>query len=745
MTEAPETPLAGVHVVEDATSLAATYAGFLLAELGAEVVRVEARDQPRLPGDLVLQRGKRSLDRAADATRRALLAGADVLLRDGGVAPPGDGVIDCSVTTWGTRPHPRALPDSEPLVHAATGVQALQWSWGQRPVWLVTPMAAYMTGMLGALGVTAALFAERRGAPAQRVEVSSVSGALALNSGTYVRGPGHRGYLAATGDPLGLYPTYGLYRTADGWLFVGALTQAFWVNLMTLLERVDLLVHPLLQVSPLAFGTPEIRTLVRTSIEPLFAARPTAEWTRLLRDADIPCGAVQSRTGFLHDPEAELLGLVADVDDPVLGRTRQAVAPAEFSDTPAPAPRAAPRPGADTDALATAGWRRAPAAGGPGPTSCLEGVRVLDLTSFIAGPFCPMLLADLGADVVKIESADGDPFRMTAFGFVGWNRGKRSLVLDLKRPEGATVLLDLARAADAVVDNFRAGVLDRLGLGWDRLHAANPRLVHTSITGFGSSGPLAALPGFDPVFQARSGLVAAQGGADEPVMHVIAYNDYCAGALGALATVAALVARERTGRGQRVDVSLFRTAYAAQAGEMVDYPGRPPLPVGGRDFAGSSAGARLYACRDRWLCVVASSPDERAALGRLAGTVLADDAPADGAAAQAVAAFLASLPRADALARLDAAGVPAAACLDFDELFTDDFLAARFFTTQDHPELGRLQMPGPFIRFSATPIVYQRSAPLLGAGGADVLAALGYAPERIARLVADGVVGRSPS
>src|SRR5262249_4257713 len=183
-----------------------------------------------------------------------------------------------------------------------------------------------------------------------------------------------------------------------------------------------------------------------------------------------------------------------------------------------------------------------PAARAPG--TCLEGIRVLDLASFIAGPFCPMLLADLGAEVLKIESPDGDPFRMAAFGFVGWNRGKRSIVLDLKRSEGRDVFLDLVRRADVVVDNFRGGVMDRLGIGWDVPGAVNERLVHTSITGYGSSGPLAALPGFDPIFQAGSGLMAAQGGTDDPVFHMIAYTDYSAGTLSALATVAALLARE---------------------------------------------------------------------------------------------------------------------------------------------------------------------------------------------------------
>jgi len=348
-----------------------------------------------------------------------------------------------------------------------------------------------------------------------------------------------------------------------------------------------------------------------------------------------------------------------------------------------------------------------------------------------------MLLADLGAEVLKIESADGDPFRMAAFGFVGWNRGKRSLVLDLKRPEGRDVFLDLARCADVVVDNFRGGVMERLGIGWERLRAVNDRLVHTSITGYGSSGPLATLPGFDPIFQAASGLMAAQGGADDPVFHMIAYTDYSAGTLGALATVAALLARERTGRGQRVDVSLFRTGYVAQAAEAMD--GR----TGGRDYRGPAACRRIYACRDGWLCIAASRPAQAEALGRIADTeVRLVDGP-DGRSAAAIGRLLAGLDRADALARLAEAGVPAAPCRGFQELFAEpSFRETGAMVEQTHPVLGPLVMPGPFIRFEATPAVLRRSAPLLGADGADVLSEIGYAPERVAQLVADGIVGR---
>jgi crotonobetainyl-CoA:carnitine CoA-transferase CaiB-like acyl-CoA transferase len=332
-----------------------------------------------------------------------------------------------------------------------------------------------------------------------------------------------------------------------------------------------------------------------------------------------------------------------------------------------------------------------------------------------------------------------------AFAFVGWNRGKRSLVLDLKRAEGRDVFLDLARAADVVVDNFRGGVMERLGIGWDRLSAENPRLIHTSITGYGAMGALASLPGFDPVFQARSGLMLAQGG-DEPVFHMIAYNDYMAGTLGALATVAALVARERTGRGQRVDVSLFRTSYVAQAAHMIGYRGRPAFATGGRDYLGPAAARRLFACGDGWLCVAAQDAAQAAALGRLAGVLLALDDPSDGPAASAVATFLAPAARADALARLTAAGVPAAPCLDFDEVFSDpSLLDAGAMTSQEHPTFGRLELTGPFLSFAMTPIAYRRSAPLLGADGSAVLAELGYSEARIADLVAAGVVGKPRS
>jgi len=711
-------------VAEHTAGLAGGYAGFLLAGLGAEVVRAaDADDRVGAPGSTVLHHRKTL------ASWPEARAGADVVLVDdaapGWQESPTDAaaVIRCSVRMWGRLGPLSHLPPDDALVAAATGVQALQWSWAKRPVWLATPMVSYMTGILAALGITGALHARARGAGGQRVEVSGIQGALALQSGTYVTGPGHTGSLLFQGTPRGAYPTYGLYRTADGWLFLGALTQEFWVKLMTFLGRIDLLVDERFQGSPLTFGAPALRDLLRAELEPTFASRPTAEWIGALRAADVPCGVVQSRAELLHDVEARALGYVEQV-----GERWQAPAPASFPEiTPSPPP--APRPSA----------------------TCLDGVRVVDLSGFIAGPFCPMLLADLGADVTKVETPSGDPFRFSQFGFIGWNRGKRSLVLDLKRPEGREVFVALVRAADVLVENQRPGVLERLGLGWDRLREVNPGLVHTSITGYGRAS---ALPGFDPIFQARTGLMAAQGGDHEPVFHTIPYNDYCAGALAALATTAALLARQLHGGGRRVDVSLFRTGVVDQAAELaLDGDRVFDGARGGRDHVGPSAWRRLYQCADGWLCVAACTPAEMDALAALAG--VARQRPTRGAggatvpvedecsAGGAIAALFAGWSRAAALARLRDAGVPAAPCLGFDELWDDPHLGANHaFAAVDYPDIGTVRQAGPLVHFERTPIVYARRAPGLGEHGDAVLREIGVAPARIEALTAAGVVGR---
>src|SRR5438094_391100 len=206
----------------------------------------------------------------------------------------------------------------------------------------------------------------------------------------------------------------------------------------------------------------------------------------------------------------------------------------------------------------------------PGP---LDGIAVVDLTSYIAGSYAGMMLADMGARVTKVEALAGDSFRELP-GFYGWNRGKRSIAVDLKTPAGCQIVEQLAERSDVFMENMRPGVADRLGAGYERLHALNPRLVYSSVTAFGSTGPYVDRPGFDPLLQAMSGAMALQGFGGPPQYLRIAVTDYYAASLAAQAILAALFVRERTGKGQRVETSLLNAAIALQSGNFVDYKGK---------------------------------------------------------------------------------------------------------------------------------------------------------------------------
>jgi crotonobetainyl-CoA:carnitine CoA-transferase CaiB-like acyl-CoA transferase len=382
------------------------------------------------------------------------------------------------------------------------------------------------------------------------------------------------------------------------------------------------------------------------------------------------------------------------------------------------------------------------------PRAPLDGVRVVSFATFIAGALCPMLLADLGADVIKVEPPGGDPFRAgTSFGFLGWNRGTRSLAVDLQQDEGRELVLRLVDRADLVVDNFRAGVLARLGFDFASLERRNPRVVQVSITGYGPDGPYAELPCFDPIMQARSGLARAQSGFD-PTMYTVAYTDYATATMAALAAVAALHARDRAPdaerHGQAAWTSLLANACAMQAGFLIEYAGRPPDPPGAPDLRGTSAWRRAYAAADGWLFVAAQDEVQRRALASALGVAAStdgEDAPVAGALAQRIAGALGALPLERALATLRAAGVPAVACPTFPEIVGDEQTSANgLWWRATHPELGEVVQTGAVLGFSRTPMRLGPVAPLLGEHSLAILREAGVDEATIERLVATGVV-----
>ncbi len=360
----------------------------------------------------------------------------------------------------------------------------------------------------------------------------------------------------------------------------------------------------------------------------------------------------------------------------------------------------------------------------------LDDLRVLDLTSNLSGPYCCMLLADHGADVIKIEPPAGDSARnMPPFvngesaPFMIWNRNKRSVVIDLKTERDK--FLTLAGHADIVVENYRPGVANRLGIGWRALHARSPRLIMGSISGFGQTGPYSNRGGFDLISQAMSGLMSINGPEDGPPFRLpIAISDVAAGMFLAFGLLAALEARHRTGRGQHVETSLLEAATSFCVYEAAHYfaTGTRPPRIG-QQHRGSSP-YQVFATADRWITIGASQQKFFVALCDILGLPGLVDDPRFRTVAERVRhnrelvpllqETLRRKPSEHWLAALDRAGIPAGPVLNFDEVLTDPHLLARGMVAETrHPVIGPFRTLGVPVKLSETPGSVRKPAPRL--------------------------------
>jgi crotonobetainyl-CoA:carnitine CoA-transferase CaiB-like acyl-CoA transferase len=368
-------------------------------------------------------------------------------------------------------------------------------------------------------------------------------------------------------------------------------------------------------------------------------------------------------------------------------------------------------------------------------TGALAGVRVLDLTRYIPGPYCTLLLGDLGADVVKVETPGlGDPTRAVPPQIDGdgalhaaLNRNKRSIALDIRTPDGLAAVKRLAQSADVLVESFRPGVLARRGLGAEELRASNPRLVYCSISGYGQTGPLAPRAGHDLDYVALGGLLGSnRDAAGRPVIPTVQLGDMAGGLVAALAILAALVAREKTGAGQVVDVSLLHAVLA-----LMTLPAARLLAGGGlaNELTGTHACYNVYACRDgRHLAVGALEPKFWEALCRALGLgeLVArqwSGPQAQGEMIATLGATFAGRDRDEWLRELGGIDACVEPVLDLSEAL------AAMQPTPANP-----------VRLSATPPTMRRAAPALGEHTAAVLAEAGYGADEVERLRAAGVV-----
>jgi len=388
----------------------------------------------------------------------------------------------------------------------------------------------------------------------------------------------------------------------------------------------------------------------------------------------------------------------------------------------------------------------------PGP---LSGVTVLDLSSYLAGPYGCTLLADLGADVIKIESPQGDMLRQFPSSlpgesrfFLGTNRGKRALALDLKEPDGLKVLLRMVESADVLVQNFRPSVPARLGIDYPKLKKINPRLVYCGLTGYGDRGPLREKGGFDQVLQSLTGMAVFQGGGPEkPQLVLGSVLDYFTSALLAYGVAAALFQREKSGTGQYLSLSLLRSALTIQAGRFVwaDSEGRDAV----RD-SGTGGLTGIHPTKEGGLYISVHSNHFFAALCELIGRPeLADDPRCASMRSRAAhAAELVPEVRAALAARtareweeIFGERVPCAAVRPIEEMFDHpQVVAEELVTTLDHPVVGRYRTMTKPIAFSDTPGPPPTAAPTFGQHGDEILAGYGYSRDEIEALRERGVV-----
>lgn len=375
----------------------------------------------------------------------------------------------------------------------------------------------------------------------------------------------------------------------------------------------------------------------------------------------------------------------------------------------------------------------------------LAGLRILDLTRVLAGPFCTALLADLGAEVIKLEPPQGDDYRHIGPFLQGesalftlMNRGKQSIVLDLKDPAAQAVARQIALACDVVVENFRPGVASRLGLG-PELREEKPSLIHAAISGFGQSGPLAHLPAYDLVAQAMSGLMAVTG--DEgggPLKVGESYGDLMGGLYASWAVLAALYRRSSTGEGSTIDVAMFDALFSLlpTAHAVQFYAGTAPRRVGNRHPLSTPFGC--FACADGPVVIAVLGDRQWQGLCRLIGR---EDLASDPALATdesrtrdepriraAIEGWTGTRPAAEVVAALTAAGIPTAVVQSLAEAAASPHAQARALVADlPHPVLGRAPTVGQPVRFDGVKPLATTSAPALGADGAAILQRLGIA------------------
>jgi crotonobetainyl-CoA:carnitine CoA-transferase CaiB-like acyl-CoA transferase len=791
-----------LRVLDLSSGIAGPMTTMLLADNGARVTRIRTSADlacPSSTGERVWSRGKRSavLDLRSDSDRDAFLAlaaVADVVVESfapgttaqlgidhATLAANNPGLITCSVTGYGRHLASRGRPADDALVAARTGLlydqrgrrgSAMEYINGRPgpvpefdapeglvrgaarrgPVFPRTPWPSVGAMYFAALGIAAALRARETTGTGQWVETSLLQGALAAVCLNWqrVENPDAPLYWMWPVDSRSIE---GLYECADGrwvhhwtvrpsWVLASAEADELGTVSLDTSYRDDPDRVPM-DADGLVTGT-----LLHPMLAAAFKKFPAASWVKAGEQAGIGVALVRSPGEALADPSFLADGCVVEVDDPEAGRIRHVGAVLEFTATPSGIAGPAPRLGEHTaDVLAESmAASSAPARSPAGElASPLEGVRVIDLGLGVAGPFTGRVLADLGADVIKVHALHDTFWAGTHMG-LGTNRGKRSIALNLKDERGRRVLDALVERADVVMTNWRPGAAARLGVDYDSLRPRHPRLVYCNTRGY-EKGPRSDLPGTDQTAAALTGVEWEDGACDSgnpPQWSRSGMGDTGNALLGAIAIVAALYHRDQTGEGQAVSTSIVNAQLLHTSYAWIHADGTPADwgHVDG-DQVGLSPFYRLYACADdRWLFVAAQQAEHQSRLGEAVADDVASLDDAEKIAATLETRFL-ERPATDWFEVLDAAGVPVEIV---DEEFcrgifdAPDVRALQLIAETWVSGVGRFEDPGLLVNLSDTPGTIQRGPCLCGQHSREILLEHGYTASEIDELSNTGVV-----
>jgi len=752
--------LSGIRVIDFGQYIAGPVTGMLLADQGAEVIKVDPPGGPvyKTPANATWNRGKKSicldLKNSSDVKlAKQLTTRADIVLenfRPGVMARLGLGkedlmrinpaLIYSSMPGFAAGDARAHLPAWEGIIMAATDVfrpiaeyrdmvQMLHQKPENRagnPVFTPEPIASMYAALISSLAITTALYKRLTSGRGQSIEVSLFDAMLqAIGILAMSRIP----FVPVTTPVFSGFDHQ--YLCSDNrWIHIVATVPRHGELFLEAINRRDLIDKGLAKRGLAA--KPELNNLLIGTLTEAFATRAALEWETLFVDAGIPGAMCRSSAEWLEHPQARQSDLLVLLDDPVLGPVRQPGLQVKMSLTPGKIANPAPLP--DEHRSEILALLEAPALDRPIRKSTVEdsgfpltGIKVLDLCIILAGPTCGRSLAELGAEVIKID----DPARGEVLYHHDINRGKQSILLDLACPQGLEIFWKLVEDADVIVQNYRSGVVEKLGIDYAAVKARKPDIIYVSLNAFGDNGPWEQQPGYEEVAQALTGMQVRFGGNDKPILWPYGVvNDYGTGFAGAFGVLMALIVRSNCGEGQHVSSALARTANTLQSAWLQDYEGKEWNEPCGPDTLGFGTLQRLYKCRDGWIFIGTGNPAHlKSIVGNTSGIELETD----------IEQWCSTQSSDEAIEQLTKDDTAAHKLTWINDLASDPANEARgVIVTREHDKLGLMRTTGPAQWFSNSRIHAGCPAPLQGSNAAAVL--VSTTPDELEALAENGIL-----